>query len=1169
MPLTEEQRAWIGKHTTIRRSGVKQKSGFGRFEKLEKFAKDADANLKAVEDLERRLEKTERLLVKLKALLQTNEVPSDLALELASVNESANAGEFIIALEKITELKTKVHTRIDVQAKIVSKQEDKAKALVSAVAAARKALAEVESLRGVGDESKHAEAKALVDKATQVLNRVRREDDVTKEEQAEQVKSLKNVPILCGELRVLSVRARDLAHEEVKAAKAWGAFLRRFEPALLDLYQLPKVDEDPLLKSAVQAVANLRTAAQTHIDNGKGAGGYVAALREVALWEIMVDDVRQQCLQASTEGVKEELKSSILEVQTSIQHLRPNAPALVAASFAEALQVISEDKKRSDPLMRLRLLKGEVDEEANRLLGERKVAEEVSSQWAELLNTAVLPPKAALRIRAIWNEAQDLYDERYWEDAASLWTRGIEETQRFILTEETHRERWTQAEKVLEQAVALSLEMKMWQPVNSAAQALLDQARQVQALYQRDEQMETALSEFDTLKIAESYQELLNRVTSESMPRGAQVRQFTLVYTAGFNKLDEQRTKIRRAMEPLKSLLAQRGQVLGPSWDQKLNGPVNEWINFYKHPPTNALKALPETLGRLEEELSLLETEVQNALVSNEEEPYSSTFAPAKNEEQIERAQQLIQTLEKAKHPSAGKLRDALRLAVEGAQSEDGPKKLTRVILAAERFHQLEQAKVSQRLEAIRQDETQIRKGIQGREVPNDFRPYLDLLAEEADDISLLAQSDDPDLLAAAEQRMIALRAKVEKVEDHSAVEKKYSELSALLGDEALREGLPDTHGRLHKALQEAIHKANRCDAVAGLALVNDLDADVTEAHKLAKARVAEVKDLKAALERALSLFGEIKRAQLVGTGSLEHFSKVIEAEVEEINELLKSEGTFSKASEAVSALHKRLNTFPTDPLEVQTHEREAAEVSRTNKDRARLLRAEANELRDAVLIPLEAAAKKDPSIDKRLLRGIRKQLHNAKVMADTLSPLQEKSAQQFEEAQSIVRTSREALARLSQQEGGTKLKITGDLHAVLTFWTKQAIDFGKVLRQVAQGVAQEAATDTVESVQQHGEEAKARILAVARLFPSSAFDKPLRLLLVPPTSDKPDRKRLDARETALRTMRRLRGVLLRHPVLKKLAHKNNPFEGPRVLAATAMVRTALKRVEREVLISQ
>jgi hypothetical protein len=51
--------------------------------------------------------------------------------------------------------------------------------------------------------------------------------------------------------------------------------------------------------------------------------------------------------------------------------------------------------------------------------------------------------------------------------------------------------------------------------------------------------------------------------------------------------------------------------------------------------------------------------------------------------------------------------------------------------------------------------------------------------------------------------------------------------------------------------------------------------------------------------------------------------------------------------------------------------------------------------------------------------------------------------------------------------------------------------------------------------------------------------------------------------------MRRLRGVLLRHPVLKKLAHKNNPFEGPRVLAATAMVRTALKRVEREVLISQ
>ena len=1170
MPLTEKQREWILTYTAKRREGVFPKASRFSFEKLTDDGKAAQDNLDAMESFQRRAEKAERLLAKLQSLHLQGSLLAGFQQELTAIQEKAERGDFVGAKTDITELKTRLGKAVVAQAKVVEKRDKGAKDLVSAVSSAREALAKVAALRGVSAMELYKTTAGLVEEAGAVLGRVRAGEGVSESDQLNAIAVLRPVAGNCADLQEASVKARELAHQEVVAIKAWGKLLRRYEPEVQDLYRLAGAGDRAQVVNAIEAVARLRPLAQRHIDGGQGAGGYVAAVEEMKDWEVLAAAARVASLLTTLRWVNSDLKELTVQVQSALESLRAQATEVQVALLEDELRTLTSGPETDDADRELRDLLRRVEQERERLTAiHLEVARQIV-EWGALLDHGVMPPRSARRLRLRLEAAMELGADRYWEDAQAACTRGLLDTQSLIDRTREHHEAWSQASQRLTEARALCVEMLLWIPAAFDARNLLDDVKAVRELYERDEQVELALGAYNKAKISERYEALLRRVTDEEMPRGLDVQMFHRAYTSGTRTLADEGQRVMGSIEQLKAAVAERGKQLTPVFLARHAAVVVPWESLATEPPPDPLSALPDILEACQKEYARLEGNVQAALLPEGLVKVLQSCGPAGEPERLERIEAALEVLVRIKSPQVA---DLQRRRDEARSSRRKPKPdleaLERVAVEAEELVRQSREQLDPKKKQVLKDQAEVSQILKQREVPRDFRPYLEKLAEESEDIARLANSDDPALVSAATERLVALRQKVERQEDHTKVEEVYRRIANTLGEDDLVKEMPETHARLHTALKEAIHKATRADVVTGLGLLQPLEKDVNLAYEAAKGHVALVKNLKASHELAVKRFGELQRGQTLRTGSIDFYAKAFEAKQKAIEALLKKESGVAEAGKKLEALHKELDAFPTDNLGIQQQESAAAEIARRNKDRARLLQAEVAELKESVLLPLEVAAKKDKSIDKALLKNIRKQLHNAKKMMVDVSPLLEASNAVYEEVRKIVASSRESLERLLEQEGSSRIKVKGDLRKAGAHWAKQSLAFANTLRQVARGIGEESATDLNPEVVEQGKKAEALLRSLAGLFPASAFDRPFALLLAPfDPEDPPTRERKDAREAALRTMRRLRGLLLRHPLLKKLANKKNPFEGQKILNATAMVRAALKRVEREVLIT-
>jgi hypothetical protein len=225
MPLTEKQREWIATYTEHRRQGVVAKTSRFSFEKLTQTGQEAEDNLNAMESFQRRAEKAGRLLLKLQALHLPSDELRDLQREMADAQQKAETGDFVRAKTDITELKTRLGKVVVSQKAKVEKREKGAKKLLEAVTQAREALAKVAALRGVPTSALYTDTAKLVKQATDTLERIRAGETVSESDQLNAIAILRPVVGNCADLEQESVKAREVAHQEVEAIKAWGKLL--------------------------------------------------------------------------------------------------------------------------------------------------------------------------------------------------------------------------------------------------------------------------------------------------------------------------------------------------------------------------------------------------------------------------------------------------------------------------------------------------------------------------------------------------------------------------------------------------------------------------------------------------------------------------------------------------------------------------------------------------------------------------------------------------------------------------------------------------------------------------------------------------------------------------------------------------------------------------------
>jgi DNA replicative helicase MCM subunit Mcm2 (Cdc46/Mcm family) len=95
--------------------------------------------------------------------------------------------------------------------------------------------AKVAALRGVPTSDLYTETANLVTQATDTLERIRAGETVSESDQLNAIAILRPVAGNCADLEKESVKAREVAHQEVEAIKAWGKLLRRYEVRFVPL----------------------------------------------------------------------------------------------------------------------------------------------------------------------------------------------------------------------------------------------------------------------------------------------------------------------------------------------------------------------------------------------------------------------------------------------------------------------------------------------------------------------------------------------------------------------------------------------------------------------------------------------------------------------------------------------------------------------------------------------------------------------------------------------------------------------------------------------------------------------------------------------------------------------------------------------------------------------
>jgi hypothetical protein len=901
--------------------------------------------------------------------------------------------------------------------------------------------------------------------------------------------------------------------------------------------------------------------------------------------------------------------------------------ARLALSQAEGQK--AQGAAQKEAITKLLELQNSIKSENETLKKEAKAAAEqfvAYEKQLKLVQQAGVPTDLYADLERLGTRARELQmADKEWGLATQNLKTATEGLASIATDHAKHQQTWKTKSAKLEEAVTLGKEMIKWKPLASQANNLLQNAQSVLRTFNETHDYEECLKQYDEYKIESELGELVKASKSSDVPRGDELEGFRKALVAANADVNEAIADARtKKLLPLERKLEGVTDRKATEFHTKLNQVETDWSKYFDSPPSkdlkkletakrDAVKAAHRIGGEAEEMLNDKEKfgEFNDNIKKAEEERYKG--------KRVERIEGLFDKLEGLGHDMTKERRQlavVLKTTLDKSETEK-----TLVSFEKDLIKQVDEhwkkidANRDEAFTTLIDDVAKPLFKVKGRH--KNFQPYQEQLESQGLDIRDMLDADDPYLFELGQKRMGELKGRVAEIhpklrgEDatrYKEVEEKWKHLSNQLGsgtDRVVSKRLPDTYGRLYKQLQEAVEEAQRSSPAEGLVILEKLEKPIAEAVEKAQRLNEEHSKFKKRKEGIDERWTEVKKKTKTWvTEKTEAFATKFESRLNDADAARKAENGLPNAIKILDEVEGWLDQImdSEDPrAKLQEMDSKFAQEQRLVRDMARQFETDLKVFKEQTLPAAKEAVKEQEDGDKDLVKSLAKVADSAgdivKPYLNTVASLPHKKAKgekspdmqkmlgAFERARTMLSDAQRTAQRLMGQTTTTNVNVSEDLQKVHDNWVEQAKLMSATIRDMAEAIRSEltelenkvdkeggVSSKELPGVKVAGTKAAKIVADLANHFRQDAFAKPFEVLTKPTPKKKAEKEKLHkeklaAREEVLRVMRQYRTDILNHPIFRKLTDAKNPFDQPKMMAASAYVRAALKKVELETLI--
>ena len=472
-----------------------------------------------------------------------------------------------------------------------------------------------------------------------------------------------------------------------------------------------------------------------------------------------------------------------------------------------------------------------------------------------------------------------------------------------------------------------------------------------------------------------------------------------------------------------------------------------------------------------------------------------------------------------------------------------------------------------------------------------EFKEYLDSFKEQAADLNVLINSDDPELIRQAEQDLERLTADVDKLGDgekskpYGAVKELWTKLAKSLAAEAVGIHMKDTKTRLRAQLEAAIADAKTRAPAEGERKLRELEAAVDACAAAAATAKVLYAGFEQRVEGVEARQEELRRLSSTRmTDRTTAYNDRLVARFDALKKLALTEGGIPPAMAELNAIDAEIQAMMAAPdprAALQQADIEAKRAHEELRAMVELFQAGVTSFEQVEHPAAEAAvAKAGDDGDHDKLKDLGKAKAQIVKMLDKyaaifsykpvdwltgspLTPQQTKEAKQaFVQGQTQLEAAREAARWLTANPVGNQVQARQELPKVNQAWKDRTVKFNRAIQDLARNVKAEADEEGVrEDLKEMARKVHVKLQKVRTLFDAEAFQAAVTKLTAK-GSDKATRQA--AREEALRVVRHYRKLMVADPVLKAVRAPDNPFH--KVHVESGMLRSALKNIELNIL---
>jgi hypothetical protein len=935
--------------------------------------------------------------------------------------------------------------------------------------------------------------------------------------------------------------------------------------------------------------------------------GYEAGLKELNNHGDILAQARAESQQYLKKEIPREVKDAWAKAQASLDDHGKIAPefqtTLYKQQLADALASGRQDKDKA--LKEIRNITAMVDGEVQAQTKLRVTVQgdlKAVAKTLEKLDKDGVPEAHLAVVQDKKKQAEALMgdDEREYQRAAEL----VEECEAICKSVsklyEAGGKDWASKAKKLEEIKAKCAQWKRWTPLTASAQSLLEAAAGLEAQVAESHDYASASEQLTNLEKRAA--DLDARAKESGMPKDTKdVKRFEDDCKKAKDEVDKVYAEVDASLAKLAEKLEGVKNPRNTDYHARLGKCYDAWIGFAGMPTGETVRLLDKQKKTTIDELRELQNEVKALLKKPDELQKVSEAAKASEEKQADlerpqRIQTLLADLKKYKVDASAEQAEANKISSEQLDPGWGRVRkleddLTAKLSAAKQKQEEKQRKAGEQLK-------QTKKALDGFESKDrGFKPYIQQLKAQADDVQALVDSGDPYLYELAVKESNALVTRMEAIDPQrrakdaktfAEVEKKWTEMSNELGKgDLVKKRLPDTYADLYDKLQTAIGSARESDPETGLKLLDPLTKSIRDARAKAEKEdftYKAFKDYKKVVEARWKEITKLTNTSV--TDRTKSYEAKFNTRLADATTMAHQEGKINEAIQKLADIKDDLEKIASASNPRQALQEQDVEADREQQlvaDMARQFEAALEVYQKTTLPNLRKALKGVKGADADQLDSLEKAPKQAarvvepylnilsklphKSLAANPAPPLDKAKEDFSTAHKMLNDATRSANWLAENPEGTNVKFTGDLERVAQEWIKSTNGYATGVKTLAKAINEAGQPEADANLKQKSEQVATLLLGEApKFFGSQAFAKPLGVLLKKDGANDAQTRNanLAAREKALRTVRKYKRQLLTDPLLVKINARENPFEP--LTRNAGMVRATLKRLELELL---